>query len=189
MTIDDIKAAVDAGKSVHWANEGYVVHKDSAGHYLITFTPNGSTIGLTDRACTKLNGQSELFFVARPDLGRTMRCSMCHSQAVQHKCWAAWDVELQTWAVEQFDDDVFCNGCHSVTDLILITIRDYGSLCRGEPVHNTRASAVVVGQGEKGESRLSEGGPQGGWKSKRGCAGKMSGNAKTQGEDPCSQEP
>ena len=49
MTLEDIKAAVDAGQTVHWANTGYVVHKDRLGQYLITYLPNGSCIGLTDR--------------------------------------------------------------------------------------------------------------------------------------------
>jgi len=31
MNIAEIKAAVDAGKSVHWANEGYRVHRDGLG--------------------------------------------------------------------------------------------------------------------------------------------------------------
>ncbi len=51
MNVAEIKLAVDAGKSVHWANEGgYRVHRDGLGQYLITFVPNGSTIGLTDRS-------------------------------------------------------------------------------------------------------------------------------------------
>ena len=37
MTLDEIKAAVDAGQTVHWANTGYVVHKDRLGQYLITY--------------------------------------------------------------------------------------------------------------------------------------------------------
>ena len=41
MTLDEIKAAVDAGQTVHWANTGYVVHKDRLGQYLITYVPNG----------------------------------------------------------------------------------------------------------------------------------------------------
>ena len=56
MTIDEIKAAVDAGQTVHWASNGYVVHKDRLGQYLITYVPNGSCIGLTDRAGHQLNG-------------------------------------------------------------------------------------------------------------------------------------
>ena len=47
MTLEDIKAAVDAGQTVHWANTGYIVHKDRLGQYLITYVPNGSCIGLT----------------------------------------------------------------------------------------------------------------------------------------------
>ncbi|MFC0160173.1 hypothetical protein CDZ97_26755 [Mameliella alba] len=64
MNIAEIKAAVDAGKSVHWANEGYRVHRDSLGQYLITFVPNGSTIGLTDRSGRRLNGAD--FFISEP---------------------------------------------------------------------------------------------------------------------------
>ena len=69
MTLDDIKAAVDAGQTVHWANAGYIVHKDSLGHYLITYVPNGSTIGLTDRSGQRLNGEEAEFFIAGPEGG------------------------------------------------------------------------------------------------------------------------
>ena len=64
MTLEEIKAAIDAGQSVHWANTGYRVHKDSFGQYLITFEPNGSTIGLTDRSGQRLNGEDAEFFIA-----------------------------------------------------------------------------------------------------------------------------
>ena len=52
MTLDEIKAAVDAGQTVHRANTGYIVHKDRFGQYLITYVPNGSCIGLTTGAGT-----------------------------------------------------------------------------------------------------------------------------------------
>jgi hypothetical protein len=64
MTLEDIKAAVDAGQTVHWANTGYVVHKDRLGQYLITYVPNGSCIGLTDRSGQRLNGNEAEFFIA-----------------------------------------------------------------------------------------------------------------------------
>ncbi|MEY1557864.1 hypothetical protein AB3Y40_19710 [Yoonia sp. R2331] len=67
MTLEDIKAAVDAGQTVHWANTGYVVHRDSLGEYLITYLPNGSCIGLTDRSGQRLNGDEAEFFIARPE--------------------------------------------------------------------------------------------------------------------------
>ncbi|SDX75379.1 hypothetical protein [Roseicitreum antarcticum] len=67
MTIDEIKAAVDAGQTVHWANTGYRVHKDRLGQYLITYVPNGSCIGLTDRGGQRLNGDEAEFFVAGPE--------------------------------------------------------------------------------------------------------------------------
>ena len=67
MTLDDIKAAVDAGQTVHWANTGYVVQKDRLGQYLISFLPNGSCIGLTDRGGQRLNGREAEFFIARSE--------------------------------------------------------------------------------------------------------------------------
>ena len=45
MTLGEIKTAIDAGQTVHWANTGYVVHKDSLGQYLITFELNGTPSG------------------------------------------------------------------------------------------------------------------------------------------------
>jgi hypothetical protein len=69
MTLEDIKAAVDAGQTVHWANTGYIVHKDGLGQYLITYVPNGSCIGLTDRSGHRLNGKEVEFFIARSEDG------------------------------------------------------------------------------------------------------------------------
>jgi len=69
VTLDEIKAAVDAGQTVHWANPGYVVHKDRLGQYLITYLPNGSCIGLTDRKGQRLNGKAAEFFIARSEDG------------------------------------------------------------------------------------------------------------------------
>lgn len=67
MTLEDIKAAIDARLTVHWANTGYIVHKDRLGQYLITFLPNGSCIGLTDRSGQRLNGNEAEFFAASPE--------------------------------------------------------------------------------------------------------------------------
>ena len=67
MNIAEIKAAVDAGKSVYWSNAGYVVRKDILGQYLIIFEPNGSAIGLTDKSGCRLNGQEEGFFLSVRD--------------------------------------------------------------------------------------------------------------------------
>ena len=67
MTLEDIKAAVDAGQTVHWANTGYVVHKDRLRQYPITYVPNGSCLGLTDRGRHRLNGKEAEFFIARSE--------------------------------------------------------------------------------------------------------------------------
>ncbi|CRL11903.1 hypothetical protein NIT7321_02773 [Phaeobacter italicus] len=63
MTLEEIKTAVDAGNRVHWVNRGYVVTRDDLGQYLITYTRNGSAIGLTSRDGTRLNGEPDEFFV------------------------------------------------------------------------------------------------------------------------------
>ena len=47
MTLEQIKAAVLAGKTVHWHNKGYVVAEDSTGQWFIVCTANDSAIGLT----------------------------------------------------------------------------------------------------------------------------------------------
>lgn len=64
MTLAEIKAAVEAGKTVHWSNTGYVVTKDRLGQFLITFSSNGSTIGLTWADGVTMNGKPEEFFIA-----------------------------------------------------------------------------------------------------------------------------
>ncbi|MCZ4258974.1 hypothetical protein O4H53_25830 [Sulfitobacter sp. G21635-S1] len=69
MTLDEIKATVDADQTVHWANTGYRVHKDSLGQYLITYLPNGSCIGLTERGGYRLNGKEAELFTARSEDG------------------------------------------------------------------------------------------------------------------------
>lgn len=68
MNITEIKTAVDAGTSVHWSNEGYVVRKDRLEQYLIVFEPGGSAIGLTNRSGGQLNGQEEDFFLSDHDV-------------------------------------------------------------------------------------------------------------------------
>jgi len=71
MTLDQIKAAVTAGKTVHWANRGYVVihdTKNGCDQWLIVFDRGGrgeSCIGLTWRDGITMNCNSPAeFFTA-----------------------------------------------------------------------------------------------------------------------------
>ena len=127
MNIAEIKSAVDAGHFVHWSNEGYRVHRDALGQYLITYLPNGSSIGLTDTSGTKLNGDEASFFVSRPDLGVTVRCSTCSSEDVLRDCWASWNAELQVWESTDLQDHAFCRACDGEAKLIERPIREYGA--------------------------------------------------------------
>lgn len=64
MTLEEIKAAVDAGSRVHWNNGGYVMTRDRFGQYLITYARNETAIGLTNQDGNHLNGKPEEFFIA-----------------------------------------------------------------------------------------------------------------------------
>lgn len=63
MTLNEIKQAVEAGKTVHWSNTGYEVIKDKLGQWLIICV-NGNAIGLTWDDGLTLNGKEEDFFIA-----------------------------------------------------------------------------------------------------------------------------
>lgn len=63
MTLDEIKAAVDAGKRVHWANTGYEVIETGSGDYLIVWQKDKNAIGLTWKDGVTLNGKPEQFFI------------------------------------------------------------------------------------------------------------------------------
>lgn len=65
MTIDQIKAAVDQGKTVCWVHEGYRVLRDRLGQYLVRYERNNCCWGLTDRSGTRLNGLECQFFIKR----------------------------------------------------------------------------------------------------------------------------
>lgn len=62
MTIEESKAAVDAGKEVCWGNECYPI-KTWGGNYYVCCTYNGSVVGLTeayaDKCRIKEKGESE----------------------------------------------------------------------------------------------------------------------------------
>jgi len=64
MTLDEIKSAVNEGKTVHWSHEGYVVRKDSIGQFNIICLQNDNCIGLTCQDGKTMNGKPEEFFIA-----------------------------------------------------------------------------------------------------------------------------
>lgn len=66
MNIQEIKDAVDAGKPVRWTNNGYHVTRDNLGQFHITFQHNNSSVGLTNRAGTRLNGKPTDFYIQEP---------------------------------------------------------------------------------------------------------------------------
>ena len=71
MTLAEIKAAVKAGKTVHWASESYTVIHDTTNNcdqWLIAYNHgyrNANYIGLTWRDGVTVNGKPEEFFIGR----------------------------------------------------------------------------------------------------------------------------
>ena len=62
MTLDEIKTAAEAGKTVHWASDIYVVLKDCIGQWLVQCTANNCCWGLTHADGKTLNGKEEQFY-------------------------------------------------------------------------------------------------------------------------------
>lgn len=63
MTLTEIKAAVEAGKKVHWGNSSYTVIKDTFGRFLVQCT-NGHVAGLTWKDGETMEYEEADFFIA-----------------------------------------------------------------------------------------------------------------------------
>ena len=67
MNLQQIKQAVDSGKTVYWSNNAYQVIKDSIGQYLVKCSLNDSCIGLHGQIGGKyehvLNGAPDQFYM------------------------------------------------------------------------------------------------------------------------------
>ena len=63
MTLEQIKAAVESGQTVHWVNDGYRVVKDNLGQWLIVCDQNQNAIGLTWQDGVTMNGQGHQFYI------------------------------------------------------------------------------------------------------------------------------
>ena len=65
MNLEEIKASVESGQTVHWASQAYRVIKDNVGQWLIQCDINGYCIGLTRRDGVTMNGKEKQFFVGK----------------------------------------------------------------------------------------------------------------------------
>lgn len=63
MTLQEIKDAVQAGKTVHCGCDGYIIHYDDIAGYLIMCEWNGFCIGLTHQDSVTMNGDPEEFYI------------------------------------------------------------------------------------------------------------------------------
>ena len=67
MTLEEIKSAVENGKSVYWATTSYKVVKDNIGQWLVVCNLNDYCFGLTWQDGNTLNGKPEEFFIEEDD--------------------------------------------------------------------------------------------------------------------------
>ena len=63
MDVQQIRTAIDEGKTVYWHHNGYQVIKDSIGQYLIKCHMNDHYIGLTHKDGITLNGEAKAFYI------------------------------------------------------------------------------------------------------------------------------
>ena len=63
MNLEEIKASVESGKTVHWAQDQYRVIKADNGGWLVMCDTNGHCIGLTHLDGVTMNGKEEDFFI------------------------------------------------------------------------------------------------------------------------------
>lgn len=63
MTLGEIKAAVKAGHTVNWSNNGYTVICDNRDNWMICCTLNDTYIGLTWQDGVTLNGNPDQFYI------------------------------------------------------------------------------------------------------------------------------
>ena len=64
MTLEEIKSAVESGKTVHWKTVGYKVIKDNLGQWFIGCPQTNYYIGLTWCDGVTMNGKPEDFYIA-----------------------------------------------------------------------------------------------------------------------------
>ena len=62
MNLKEIKASVESGETVYWANTAYRVIKTDNGDWLIMCDINGDCIGLTHQDGVTMNGKEKDFF-------------------------------------------------------------------------------------------------------------------------------
>ena len=64
MTLQEIKNAVRAGKTVHWANDLYRVIPSGNDKFLVICDANQSCVGLTHQDGITMNEHEDKFFIA-----------------------------------------------------------------------------------------------------------------------------
>ena len=118
MKLAEIKAAVLAGKTVHWASHAYVViYAPKIDEFLIKCPQNENYIGLTHKDGVTMNGKPSQFFIPfqkgwKPvttrsrakQRGTFLKCPKCgHIGCIYHFSWSALTCQGCKQMVEKYD--------------------------------------------------------------------------------------
>ena len=96
MTINDIKEAVDVGKTVYWKTDSYKVIKNKKGEYLVKSMATGNLIYLTADDGVTSSFKEEDFTIARYNASTKEEALEYKEKVIQSlKYWAEnWEGNL-----------------------------------------------------------------------------------------------
>lgn len=124
MTLEEIKTAVNEGKTVHWSNEGYTVITDKRGQYLIKHI-NGSAIGLTWMDGKTLNGDEDQFYTVpakpekiEPPAGYRYAYGSLEKLPEEITAPLLWETETET---EEEAEKYAAENCPHVTEWVALS--------------------------------------------------------------------
>jgi len=118
MNLTEIKTAVMAGKTVHWASDAYVViYAPRIEEFLIKCLLNDDCIGLTWKDGVTMNGKPSQFFVpfqkgSKPvtprsrakQRGTFIKCPKCgHIGCIHHFSWSALTCQGCKQLIDKYD--------------------------------------------------------------------------------------
>lgn len=95
MNLEQIKAAVKAGKTVHCGTGAYIVIEDNKGQWMIKCTLNNYCIGLTHQDGVTLNGKEADFFIAKSMTHHAIIGHLQQMSDAMNSLTALWDIRKE----------------------------------------------------------------------------------------------
>ena len=152
-TIEDIKNAVDAGKTVLVNNGAYEVIKDSVGQYLIHCISNDNYVGLHGRKGTKYETVTpyplSAFYVKDNNTTRNAQAKESTMTEEQKRAFAEWIDDEHGHGCDEDDVAVTCDTAQMFFD----AAREVGSVDTDTMPDGTPVTIYERLQLRKGDTR------------------------------------